>query len=156
MPKTDYYADPGAPKANSLVVAVAAVVRNDRGEVLLIERTDNGLWALPGGAQEIGESVTDAVRREVREETGIEVEVTGLTGIYSDPAHVIAYDDGEVRQEFSLCFAARAISGSLRPSSESRQARWVAPDQVDGLNIHPSMRLRIQHGLSEQSAPYIG
>jgi ADP-ribose pyrophosphatase YjhB (NUDIX family) len=156
VPKTDYYADPDAPKANSLVVAVAAVVRNDRGEVLLIERTDNGLWALPGGAQEIGESVTDAVRREVREETGIEVEVTGLTGIYSDPAHVIAYDDGEVRQEFSLCFAARAISGSLRPSSESRQARWVAPDQVDGLNIHPSMRLRIQHGLSEQSAPYIG
>ena len=80
MPKTDYYADPDAPKANSLVVAVGAVVRNDRGEVLLIERADNGLWALPGGAQEIGESVTDAVRREVREETGIEVEVTGLTG----------------------------------------------------------------------------
>jgi ADP-ribose pyrophosphatase YjhB (NUDIX family) len=156
VPKTDYYADPDAPKANSLIVAVGAVVRNDRGEILLIERTDNGLWALPGGAQEIGESVKDAVRREVREETGIEVEVTGLTGIYSDPAHVIAYDDGEVRQEFSLCFAARAISGSLRPSSESRQARWIAPDQVGGLNIHPSMRLRIQHGLSGQSAPYIG
>ena len=156
MPKTDYYADPDAPKANSLVVAVVAVVRNDRGEILLIERTDNGLWALPGGAQEIGESVTDAVRREVREETGIEVEVTGLTGIYSDPAHVIAYDDGEVRQEFSLCFAAQAISGSPRPSSESRRARWVAPDQVSGLNIHPSMQLRIQHGLSGQSAPYIG
>jgi ADP-ribose pyrophosphatase YjhB (NUDIX family) len=150
----DYYADPDAPKANSLVVAVGAVVRNDRGEILLIERTDNGLWALPGGAQEIGESVKDAVRREVREETGIEVEVTGLTGIY--PAHVIAYDDGEVRQEFSLCFAARPVSGSLRPSSESRQAQWVAPDQVSGLNIHPSMRLRIQHGLGEQSAPYIG
>jgi ADP-ribose pyrophosphatase YjhB (NUDIX family) len=156
VPKTDYYADPDAPKANSLVVAVGAVVRNDRGEILLIERADNGLWALPGGAQEIGESVTDAVRREVREETGIEVEVTGLTGIYSDPAHVIAYDDGEVRQEFSLCFAARAISGSLLPSSESRQVRWVAPDQVSGLGIHPSMRLRIQHGLSGQSAPYIG
>ena len=156
MPKTDYYADPDAPKANSLVVAVGAVVRNDRGDVLLIERTDNGLWALPGGAQEIGESVKDAVRREVREETGIEVEVTGLTGVYSDPAPVIAYDDGEVRQEFSLCFAARATSGSLRPSSESRQARWVAPDQISGLNIHPSMRLRIQHGLSGQSTPYIG
>lgn len=156
MPKTDYYADPSAPKANSLVVAVAAVVRNNDGEVLLIERTDNGLWALPGGAQEIGESVKDAVRREVREETGVEIEVTGLSGIYSDPAHVIAYDDGEVRQEFSLCFATRAISGSLRPSSESRQARWVAPDEIDRLNIHPSMRLRIQHGLSEQTSPYIG
>lgn len=156
MPKTDHYADPEAPKANSLVVAVGAVVRNDRGEVLLIERTDNGLWALPGGAQEIGESVKDAVRREVREETGIEVEVTRLTGIYSDPAHVIAYDDGEVRQEFSLCFAAQAISGSLRPSSESRQVKWIAPEQVDALNIHPSMLLRIQHGLSRQDAPYIG
>lgn len=156
MPKTDYYADPDAPKANSLVVAVGAVVRNDRGEVLLIERTDNGLWALPGGAQEIGESIQDAVRREVREETGIEVEITGLTGIYSDPAHVIAYDDGEVRQEFLLCFAARPVSGSLRPSSESRQARWVAPEQVNSLNMHPSMRLRIQHGLSARNAPYIG
>jgi ADP-ribose pyrophosphatase YjhB (NUDIX family) len=156
VPKTDYYADPGAPKANSLVVAVAAVVRNDRGEILLIERADNGLRALPGGAQEIGESVKDAVRREVREETGIEVEVTGLTGIYSDPAHVIAYDDGEVRQEFSLCFTARAISGSLRPSSESRQARWVAAAEISGLSVHPSMRLRIQHGLSGRDGPYIG
>jgi ADP-ribose pyrophosphatase YjhB (NUDIX family) len=130
--------------------------RPGRCEVLLIERTDNGLWALPGGAQEIGESIQDAVRREVREETGIEVEITSLTGIYSDPAHVIAYDDGEVRQEFSLCFAARPVSGSLRPSSESRQARWVAPEQVNGLNMHPSMRLRIQHGLSDRNAPYIG
>lgn len=119
-------------------------------------RADNGLWALPGGAQEIGESVKDAVRREVREETGIEVEVTGLTGIYSDPAHVIAYDDGEVRQEFLLCFAARPISGLLDPGPEARQARWVAPDEVSGLDIHPSMRLRIEHGLSGQVAPYIG
>jgi ADP-ribose pyrophosphatase YjhB (NUDIX family) len=156
VPKTDYFADPDAPKANSLVVAVAAVVRNDHGEVLLIERTDNGLWALPGGAQEIGESVKDAVVREVQEETGLDVEVTALTGGYSDPAHVIAYDDGEVRQEFSLCFAARPISGRLRPSSESRQARWVAPDEIGGLNIHPSMRLRIEHGLSRQDGPYIG
>jgi ADP-ribose pyrophosphatase YjhB (NUDIX family) len=49
MPKRDYYADPESPKANSLVVAVGAVVRNERGEILLIERADNGLWALPGG-----------------------------------------------------------------------------------------------------------
>ena len=66
MPKRDYYNDPAAPKANSIVVAVTAAVRNDRGELLLIERTDNGLWALPGGAQDIGESVVQAARREVR------------------------------------------------------------------------------------------
>lgn len=151
MPKTDYYDDPHAPKANSIVPAVTAIVRNDRGELLMIERTDNGLWALPGGAQDVGESVTDAVRREVKEETGIDVEVTGFSGIYSDPRHVIAYDDGEVRQEFSMCFHAKPIGGSLRSSSESRRVHWIAPDQLDSLNIHRSMRLRITHGLKQET-----
>lgn len=156
MPKTDYYDDPDAPQVNSIVPAVAAVVRNDKGDVLLIERTDNGFWALPGGAQEIGESVTDAVRREVREETGIEVAVRGLSGIYSDPKHVIAYDDGEVRQEFSLCFRAVTIGGCLKPSSESRQVYWVPVSRLDDLNIQVSMRLRIIHGLEDENPPYLG
>ena len=130
MPKRDYYDDPAAPKANSVVVAVTAAVRNAQGELLLIERTDNGLWALPGGAQDIGESVVQAAQREVREETGIDVEITGLSGIYSDPRHVIAYGDGEVRQEFSLCFHAKPVGGQPRSSSESSQARWVSPDSL--------------------------
>jgi ADP-ribose pyrophosphatase YjhB (NUDIX family) len=71
MPKKDYYNEPNAPKANSIVPAVTAVVQNSNGELLMIERADNGLWALPGGAQDLGESVTEAVRREVKEETGI-------------------------------------------------------------------------------------
>jgi ADP-ribose pyrophosphatase YjhB (NUDIX family) len=121
VPKRDYYNDPAAPEANSIVVAVTAAVRNAQGELLLIERTDNGLWALPGGAQDIGESVVQAARREVYEETGVDVEITGLSGIYSDPRHVIAYDDGEVRQEFSLCFHAKPVSGEPRSSSESSQ-----------------------------------
>ena len=124
--------------------------------MLLIERTDNGLWAAPGGAQDIGESVVDTVVREVREETGIEVEVTGISGIYSDPKHVIAYDDGEVRQEFSLCFHARPVRGELRTSSESRQVHWVTPDRVGELNMHPSMQLRIRHALEEPATPYLG
>jgi ADP-ribose pyrophosphatase YjhB (NUDIX family) len=140
MPKRDYYNDPHAPQANSLVVAVAAVVRNAAGDVLLIQRGDNGLWALPGGAQDLGESSTDAVVREVREETGLNVEVTGLVGIYSDPRHVIAYDDGEVRQEFSLCFKAKPVGGELRPSSESVKVAWVPRDQLAHLDIHPAMR----------------
>ncbi len=156
MPKKDYYHDPAAPEANSIVVAVAAVVRNEHGEVLLIERTDNGLWALPGGSQEIGETVTEAARREVREETGLDVEIIGLSGIYSDPAHVIAYDDGEVRQEFSLCFTARPVGGSLTASAESADLRWVSPATLDELSIHPSMRLRIQHGLADRTSPYLG
>src|SRR5882724_11015002 len=106
MPKKDYYNDPTAPLANSLVVAVAAFVANDLGEILMIERSDNGLWAIPGGAQDIGETTSDAVVREVREETGIDIEVEGIDGIYSDPRHIIEYDNGEVRQEFSIVFRA--------------------------------------------------
>jgi ADP-ribose pyrophosphatase YjhB (NUDIX family) len=156
VPKRDYYDDPAAPKANSIVVAVTAAVRNAQGELLLIERTDNGLWALPGGAQDIGESVVQAVQREVYEETGIDVEITGLSGIYSDPRHVIAYDDGEVRQEFSLCFHAKSVSGQPRSSSESSQARWVSPDSLKDLKMHPSMRLRINHALKQEPQPYLG
>lgn len=156
MPKRDYYKDPAAPEANSIVVAVTAAVRNAHGELLLIERTDNGLWALPGGAQDIGESVVQAAQREVYEETGIGVEITGLSGIYSDPRHVIAYDNGEVRQEFSLCFHAKPVSGEPRSSSESKNARWVSPDSLQDLNIHPSMRLRINHALKNEPQPYLG
>ena len=155
MPKRDYYNDPDAPTANSLVVAVMAVVRDAEGSVLLIERTDNGLWAAPGGAQDIGESVTEAVQREVREETGLEVEVTDISGIYSDPAHVIEYDDGEVRQEFSLCFHASPIGGEIRPGSESRRVHWVSPEVINELTMDPSMRLRVEHAISDPDGPYV-
>lgn len=153
--KKDYYDDPQAPIANSLVVAVLAVVRNEAGEILMIERSDNALWALPGGAQDIGETTRDAVVREVREETGIEVQVTGITGIYSDPRHVIAYDNGEVRQEFSIVFGAQLVGGDMRSSSESKQVRWVSLDTIDELTIHSSMRLRIDHALQDRSQPYL-
>jgi 8-oxo-dGTP pyrophosphatase MutT (NUDIX family) len=157
MARRDYYDDPDAPKPNSIVPAVTAVVADDRGRVLLIHRVDNGRWALPGGQVEVGERVAETVVREVREETGIEVEVLGLTGVYSDPKHVIAYDDGEVRQQFALSFRARPVGGSLRDSDESSEVRWLAPADLDDLDIHPSMRLRIQHGLDQPlAAPYIG
>jgi ADP-ribose pyrophosphatase YjhB (NUDIX family) len=156
VPKRDYYDDAAAPRANSIVVAVTVAIRNTHGELLLIERTENGLWALPGGGQDIGESVVQAARREVHEETGIAVEITGLSGIYSGPKHVIAYEDGEVRQEFSLCFRAKPVSGELRSSFESRQARWVSPDSLPDLKIHPSMRLRIDHALKQEPQPNLG
>ncbi|MDK9494700.1 NUDIX domain-containing protein [Streptomyces katrae] len=157
MTRIDYFCDPNAPRANSVVPSVTAVVRDDQGDVLLIHRTDNGLWALPGGGHDAGESIAQTVVREVQEETGILVVVDGIVGLYTDPRHVIAYDDGEVRQQFSICFRARPISGSLRTSSESKEVRWVPPADLDALDIHPSMRLRITHGLDDARAePYIG
>jgi 8-oxo-dGTP pyrophosphatase MutT (NUDIX family) len=154
MPKTDYLNDPAAPQANALVVAVAVVVRDDSGRVLLIQRTDNGLWALPGGAQEIGESVSQAAVREVEEETGIQISLNGISGIYSNPGHVIAYDNGEVRQEFSICFRGRPIGGGVRPSNESTRVEWVTPHSLQTLPIHPSMFKRIIHGL-EENEPHV-
>ena len=68
--RIDYYDDPSAPKANSLVPSVNVVVVNDAGEVLMIRRSDNDNWAVPGGAIDLGESMTQAAIRETREETG--------------------------------------------------------------------------------------
>jgi 8-oxo-dGTP pyrophosphatase MutT (NUDIX family) len=156
MARTEHYHDPNAPKANTIVVAVSVFVRDDRGRVLLIQRTDNGLWSLPSGGQEIGESVAQTAVRETREETGISVEVIGLVGVYSDPGHVIEYSDGEVRQQFSLCFRAVPVDGEPTPSDESSDVQWIARDELGTLDIHPSTLLRIQHGYEERGEPYIG
>ncbi|MFI7603954.1 NUDIX domain-containing protein [Micromonospora sp. NPDC049366] len=156
MARTEHYHDPEAPKANSIVVAVSVFVRDELGRVLLIRRSDNGLWSLPSGGQEIGETVAQTAVRETREETGITVEVAGLVGVYSDPGHVIAYSDGEVRQQFSLCFRAVPVAGEPTPSSESIDVRWVQHDELGDYDIHPSTLLRIQHGYEERAEPYIG
>jgi ADP-ribose pyrophosphatase YjhB (NUDIX family) len=91
LARREYYDDPAAPRPNSLVVATSAVVTDDQRRILLQRRTDSGNWALPGGAMEITESLTDSAVREVKEETGLDIEVTGLVGTYTDPRHVIAY-----------------------------------------------------------------
>jgi ADP-ribose pyrophosphatase YjhB (NUDIX family) len=106
--RIDYYDSPDAPKADSLVPSVNVVVANDAGEILLVRRTDNGNWALPGGAIDLGESVAQAAVRETLKESGIECAITGIVGIYSDPKHVILYtSNGEARQEFSVFPAER-------------------------------------------------
>jgi ADP-ribose pyrophosphatase YjhB (NUDIX family) len=156
MARTDYIDDPNAPAANSVVPSVPAVVEDDQGRILLIHKTDNNLWALPGGGHDIGESIADTVIREVNEETGYDVKVTGLVGTYTNPGHVMAYDDGEVRQQFSLCFRAQLLGGQARTSSESKAVQWVAPEDLLELPMHPSMRLRIQHYLERRDQPFIG
>ena len=103
-------------------------VTNDAGELLLIRRSDNDNWAMPGGAVDLGESLAQAAVRETQEESGIDCEITGLSGIYTDPGHVMLYtSNGEVRQEFSIVLTARATGGQPTPSAETSEVRWVRP-----------------------------
>ncbi|WP_067483946.1 NUDIX hydrolase [Actinomadura hibisca] len=156
MTRTEYYDAPDAPEPNSLVVAASAVVCDEAGRILLQRRTDNGLWALPGGGMEMTDSLPGCAVREVKEETGLDVEVTGLVGTYTDPRHVIAYSDGEVRRQFNVCFTARVIGGTLALSDESTELRFVTPDQLDGLPMHHTRRLRLDHFLENRAHPYLG
>ena len=154
--RIDYYDDPDAPKANSLVPSVNVVVVNDAGEILMIRRTDNDNWAVPGGAIDLGESVAQAAVRETREESGIECEITGIVGIYSDPKHVILYtSNGEARQEFSIVLTARPLSGQPTPSSESSEVRWVPVSEVRDYTMDRSMRIRINDYLDRKESPVI-
>src|SRR4051812_34311668 len=146
--RLDYLDDPDAPQATSLVLSVNVGVLNERGDLLLIHRTDNENWAMPGGAMDIGETIAEAGVRETREETGVECEIVRLVGVYTNPRHVMEYtSNGEVRQECSLVFAARPIAGEPTPSSESSEVRWVPAGEVDRLRMHPSMRQRVTHVL---------
>jgi ADP-ribose pyrophosphatase YjhB (NUDIX family) len=121
---TAYYAsDP-----QTVRLSVSAIVRDAAGatSLLLMRRADNGLWGLPGGYLEPGESVCQAVAREVAEETGVLVEVERLVGVYSDPAHqVIAYPDGRRVHAVNLCFEARAVGrGAPSTPGESLETGW--------------------------------
>lgn len=156
MTRIEHYEDPDAPRPNRLIPAASAVVADDQGRILLARRSDNDLWTIPGGAMEPGETIAQTAVREVEEETGLVVEVVSLVGIYSNPRHVVEYSDGEVRQQFSVCFACRPVAGEPTPSDETTEVAYFAPEAIEHLDMHPSIRLRIAHYLERRPQPYLG
>jgi ADP-ribose pyrophosphatase YjhB (NUDIX family) len=153
--RIEHFNNPDAPAATSLVPAASAVVVDQAGRILLHRRDDNRLWSIPGGAMEVGERIADTAVREVREETGLEVEPEAIVGIYSDPRHVVEYGDGEVRQQFSICFACRVVGGELATSEESLEVGFFAPAAIEAMPMHESIRLRIRHYLAHRLQPVI-
>jgi ADP-ribose pyrophosphatase YjhB (NUDIX family) len=153
--RIDHFNDPDAPPANSLVPAASAVVVDQAGRILLHCRNDNDLWSIPGGAMEVGERIADTAVREVKEETGLDVQPEALVGIYTDPRHVVEYGDGEVRQQFSVCFACRVVGGDLVVSDESLEVGFFSPAEIQNMPMHESIRLRIRHYLEHRSRPVI-
>ncbi|MDW5330554.1 NUDIX hydrolase [Plantactinospora sp. KLBMP9567] len=118
-------------------VSVAAVVVNDRTQILVIRRRDNGRWEPPGGVLERGESIIDGLRREVREETGLEIEPERLTGIYQNmPRGIVA-----------LVFRARVAGGQLHPTEEATRVEWWARDRVSS-HMAEAYAIRVLDALS--------
>ncbi|MGW2308664.1 NUDIX hydrolase [Actinomadura luteofluorescens] len=118
-------------------VSVAGVVVDDQGRALLIQRRDNGHWEAPGGILEQDEDIITGLRREVQEETGLEVTPIALTGVYKNmPRGIVA-----------LVFRCRADAGSLRESDETSAFRWVTADEVAEL-ADEAFAIRVQDALA--------
>ena len=143
MARRDYFYDKDAPKPNSIKPAAAVALFDNQGKILLLRRKDNDKWTMPGGTLDYGESMTGCAIREVREETGFSIRITGLIGTYTDPNILIAYSDGEVRQEFTLVYAAEIESGELKIDDESKEAAWVDLSAVAQLLLAESQRRRL-------------
>ena len=114
-----------AGRPTAIKLGVAVLIRNERGLILLERRSDCGLWGLPGGRIEPGESIRDAVVREVEEETGLSVEVARLLGVYSDPrsGRIIHYPEAVVHS-IDIFVEARITGGVLCISAESEELEF--------------------------------
>lgn len=121
------------------LVSVAALVTNDNGQVLLVKSPWRG-WEYPGGLIEPGETFQEALHREVREESGVEIEITGFVGICKNIERNIVNID----------FTARYLSGELTTSEESTEVIWAAPEEALNLITFPLTKKRLQNMLSER------
>ena len=155
-PMLDSAGNPVTEMPTVSMIGTAAVVFDDKGAVLLERRSDNGLWGLPGGALDVGESVADGLVREVFEETQLHVTIKRLVGIYSDPArHSIAtYPDGQRVHFVIIVLECEIESGELRISEESTDIGYFRPGQLPE-NTMAASRMIIADALSGIAEPFI-
>ena len=121
------------------LVSVAALVTNEKGEILLVNSPWRG-WEYPGGLIEPGETFQQALHREVLEESGAEIEITGFVGICKNVERNIVNID----------FTARYIGGELRTSEESTEVLWATPEQAMQMITFPLTRKRLANMLSDR------
>jgi ADP-ribose pyrophosphatase YjhB (NUDIX family) len=142
-------------KQGRLAVGCSAAVFDGQQKILLIKRADNGMWAVPGGYMEAGESLTEACTREVLEETGLTVQVQRLISVYTNPHLLLTYPDGNRWQLIVLHFAAKPISGKLRTSNESTEVQFFSEAEAQNLKMNPFDQLRISDAFTAQQTTLI-
>ena len=106
-----------------------------REKVLLTRREDNGRWCLPGGGMDSGESAAEACAREVLEETGLQVLVTKLVGIYTTPDLLIEYPDGNKIQPVAFSFEAQVTGGELTLSEETTDFGYFTVAEMGTMDV---------------------
>ncbi len=126
-------------------VGAFAIIVDDGGKILVSRRSDSGWFNLPGGGVEPHESVPEGLIREVREETGLEVDIGRLVGVYSKPQ----------KHELVLTFQATIIGGELMTSDEADYHSWVAAEELDSVKLLPKHRERIEDALRNEPAAVV-
>ena len=121
-------------------VSVAAVIVDDQMRVLVAQRRDTGNWEPPGGVLELDEAIVDGLRREVREETGLEVEPEHLSGVYKHMTRGIV----------ALVFRCRATGGQLQPTNEAKDFRWLSSEEIP-VHVDEVFAIRISDALNSVS-----
>jgi ADP-ribose pyrophosphatase YjhB (NUDIX family) len=133
----------------------ATIFDENYQKVLLTRRMDNGLWCLPGGHMEPGESVEECCAREVLEETGLQVRVKRLTGVYSNPDQLVVYPNGEQAHFVVLNFEVEVVRGKLSLSDETSEAGYFSLAEIQSMAIHDRHADRIEDALTSQAEAYI-
>ena len=137
-------------KNGRLGVGCSASIFDVSGDkVLLVRRADNGKWAVPGGYMLSGESFSEACKREVQEETGLEVNVKRLIGIYTSPNLLLEYPDGNKWQLIVLHFEAEFAYGELKPSEETTEVGFFSLSEISELDMNKLDRKRVIDGFAK-------
>ena len=142
MPASDYVKNLRALVGHDLIMfpTVSAIVLDERGEILLGQRSDNHRWSVVAGMMDPGEQPADALVREVEEETGVQVEIERLAGV---ALHEVVYDNGDRCHMVNSWFRCRAVGGAARVNdSESIAVGWFAPDALPELDPFALLRIR--------------
>ncbi|MED4354854.1 NUDIX domain-containing protein [Schinkia azotoformans] len=128
-------------RIDELKAGVAVIILNEENQVLLQKRADVGLWGIPSGHVEIGETVSETAIREVKEETNLDIKIKKLIGVYSDPnSQVFVYPSGKAVHFITTCFLAEITGGELRCNSdESLEIKFFEIQNLphDLLKMHP-------------------